>query len=115
MDLALPSGTRDGGPVSRDPPFPPRSAQARRIRHETSFRSRGTDLPNLEVPESGTYTVEHLVARTTLGKGTAFTLLGGDGTALLVHRGPDDYETDPAGDAGERIACGVVAEDAGER
>ena len=31
-----------------------------------------------------------------------------DGTAVVVHEGPDDYRTDPAGDAGSRIACGVI-------
>ncbi len=32
-----------------------------------------------------------------------------DGTAVVVHAGPDDYRTDPAGDAGARIACGVLS------
>jgi Cu-Zn family superoxide dismutase len=68
------------------------------------------DLPNLEVPESGSYTVEHLVVRASLGGNPVFTLLDGDGSALVVHQGADDYATDPAGDAGERIACGVVTE-----
>ena len=31
-----------------------------------------------------------------------------DGTAIVIHAGPDDYKTDPAGDSGNRIACGVV-------
>ena len=66
------------------------------------------DLPNLEVPESGAYTVEHLVRRASLGPATDFSLVDGDGSALVVHRGADDYRTDPAGNAGERIACGVV-------
>ena len=35
-------------------------------------------------------------------------LLDGDGAALVVHSGPDDYRSDPAGNAGARIACGVV-------
>ena len=30
------------------------------------------------------------------------------GAAIAIHAGPDDYETDPAGAAGPRIACGVI-------
>ena len=35
-------------------------------------------------------------------------LLDGDGAALVVHEGEDDYKTDPAGNAGKRLACGVI-------
>ena len=38
----------------------------------------------------------------------ARSLLDGDGSALVIHAKADDYMTDPAGDAGDRIACGVV-------
>ena len=65
------------------------------------------DLPNLHVPESGRLTVEMLAPHATLGSGKA-DLLAGKGTALVVHAGADDYRTDPAGNAGDRIACGVV-------
>ena len=36
-------------------------------------------------------------------------LADADGAALIVHSGPDDYESQPAGDAGDRIACAVLA------
>jgi Cu-Zn family superoxide dismutase len=62
------------------------------------------DLPNIYVPASGEVTFEMLNARLPVdGK-----LLDGDGAAVVIHDGPDDYKTDPAGDAGDRIACGIL-------
>ncbi|MFY4730316.1 superoxide dismutase family protein [Nitrospira sp. BLG_2] len=40
-------------------------------------------------------------------------MVGGSGTALVVHAKADDYRSQPAGDAGDRIACAVI-ERAGE-
>ena len=36
------------------------------------------------------------------------SLRDADGTAIVIHAGPDDYKTDPSGASGDRIACGVV-------
>jgi Cu-Zn family superoxide dismutase len=36
-------------------------------------------------------------------------LLDSDGAAVVVHAKPDDYRTDPAGNAGDRLACGVIS------
>jgi Cu-Zn family superoxide dismutase len=66
------------------------------------------DLPNLHVPAGGELTVEVLNPAVTLEKGKANSLFGPQGTALVIHAGKDDYKSDPAGDAGGRIACGVV-------
>jgi Cu-Zn family superoxide dismutase len=38
----------------------------------------------------------------------AHSLYTGGGTALVIHAKPDDMKTDPAGNAGDRIACGVI-------
>ena len=65
------------------------------------------DLPNIHVPESGAVKVEIVNPRVSLdGRGTK--LLDGDGSALVIHAKADDYRTDPAGNAGNRIACAVI-------
>ena len=66
------------------------------------------DMPNLHVPDSGKLTVEVLNEMVTLDAEPA--LLDGDGSAIVIHAAADDYQTDPAGNAGDRIACGVVTE-----
>lgn len=65
------------------------------------------DLPNIHVPDSGRLEVEMLDARVRLATGDA-AILDADGAAIVIHEGPDDYRSDPAGAAGPRIACGVV-------
>lgn len=66
------------------------------------------DMPNLHVPQSGDLTVEVLNANITLEKGKPNSVYDADGSALIIHAGKDDYKTDPTGDAGGRIACGVI-------
>jgi superoxide dismutase, Cu-Zn family len=65
------------------------------------------DMPNLHVPEGGKLNIEVLNPTVTLSAESA--LLDEDGSAIVVHAGADDYRTDPAGNAGDRIACGVIA------
>ena len=64
------------------------------------------DLPNLHVPADGKLQVEVLEPNVTWS-GEA-PLLDADGSALVIHAGADDYKTDPAGNSGNRIACGVI-------
>jgi Cu-Zn family superoxide dismutase len=45
--------------------------------------------------------------RVTLEPGSA-SLFDGNGSALVVHEGPDDMRTDPDGNSGRRVACGVI-------
>ena len=66
------------------------------------------DLPNLHVPQSGELSVEILAAAVTLEKGKPNSLFDNDGSSLIIHAKADDYKSDPAGDAGGRIACGVI-------
>jgi Cu-Zn family superoxide dismutase len=62
------------------------------------------DMPNIHVPENGKLHIEVLNQMVNLSQG----LLDADGSAIVIHEGPDDYTSDPAGDAGPRIACGVI-------
>ncbi|HET7461075.1 MAG TPA: superoxide dismutase family protein [Longimicrobium sp.] len=65
------------------------------------------DMPNLVVGGNGRGRMETIV-RGSLTPGRA-PLFDADGTALVVHAGADDMVTDPAGNSGARIACGVLA------
>lgn len=66
------------------------------------------DLPNLHVAGTGDFKLEVVAAGVTLKKGGANSLSDADGSALVIHEKADDYKTDPAGDSGARIICGVV-------
>ena len=65
------------------------------------------DLPNLIVNEAGIGRLNATTDRVTLSPGAA-TLFDADGSALVVHAGPDDNVSNPAGNSGARIACGVI-------
>lgn len=65
------------------------------------------DLPNITVEAAGQGHLEVTNTRVTLKPGSD-SLLDGRGTSLVVHEGPDDMRTDPAGNSGRRIACGVI-------
>ncbi len=68
------------------------------------------DLPNFTAPASGTVRVDAITQSVTLGGGPG-TLFTPQGTALMIHSDPDDYQSDPGGNAGVRIACGVIVRD----
>jgi Cu-Zn family superoxide dismutase len=65
------------------------------------------DLPNLEVGADGTGRLEHATRLLTLGTGPT-SLFDADGSAIVIHANPDDETTDPTGNSGRRIACGVI-------
>ena len=74
--------------------------------HENPAGAHLGDLPNLTTGNAGAGTVsatlrgsrEEVLAR----------LFDADGTAVVVHASADDYRTDPSGNSGARIACGVL-------
>jgi superoxide dismutase, Cu-Zn family len=66
------------------------------------------DMPNLHVPASGELVVDVANSLISLIKGQPNSLFDADGSSIVIHAGPDDYKTDPAGNSGDRIACGVI-------
>ncbi len=65
------------------------------------------DLPNLGVGTDGKSTLMFVDNAVTLGDG-ANSLLQEGGTALVIHAKADDLMSDPSGNSGDRIACGVI-------
>lgn len=66
------------------------------------------DLPNLEVSEEGEGKAEFILKGVTLESNKSNSLLQADGTAIVIHEKEDDNQSDPSGNSGTRIACGVI-------
>ena len=65
------------------------------------------DLPHMMVAASGEGGIDVTTKTMTLDPGPT-SLLGGKGTSIVFHAAADDEKTDPAGNSGARIACGVI-------
>ena len=65
------------------------------------------DMPNFTVKKKGTAKTTFYNRDVILGDG-ANSLFANGGTALVIHAKADDMKSDPAGNAGNRIACGVI-------
>lgn len=68
----------------------------------------GGDMPNAYVGADGMLVEQVLNTGATIGAGPK-SLKDRDGSALVIHAKPDDYKTQPSGDAGDRIGCAVIA------
>jgi Cu-Zn family superoxide dismutase len=66
------------------------------------------DMENITVAADGTARQTVLDERVTLEPGLPNSLFANGGTALVIHAKADDEVSDPAGNAGDRVACGVV-------
>ena len=64
------------------------------------------DLANIYVDKSGSAHVEQIIPRMT--PDSYINYFPDHGPALIIHAGPDDYTSQPAGDAGVRVACSVL-------
>ena len=76
--------------------------------HENPAGPHAGDLPNLQVGPDGTGRADLVTSDVTLGPGT-HSLFQPAGTSLVIHADPDDEHTDPAGNSGARVACGVIS------
>lgn len=68
------------------------------------------DMPNFTADAKGAAKKTIMAMGITLGPATdAHSVFAGGGTAIVIHAKADDMKSDPAGNAGDRIACGVIA------
>jgi Cu-Zn family superoxide dismutase len=68
------------------------------------------DFPNVVVDENGVLEAEFFTDRLAIGAEGKNPLMDEDGSAVVLHAKADDYKSQPSGDAGDRIACGVIEE-----
>jgi Cu-Zn family superoxide dismutase len=66
------------------------------------------DLPNLDVTPAGMARLDVTTTAVTLKPGAPNSLFGAEGRSLVIHAQADDEKTDPTGNSGGRIACGVI-------
>ena len=104
-------GHCDGG---TDPPFVSAGGHFNPQGRQHGLRNpngpHAGDLPNLWVSRAGVGYLYYVTDRFTLSPGPA-SLFDEDGSALVIHANPDDQVTDPTGNSGGRIACGVIEAD----
>jgi Cu-Zn family superoxide dismutase len=94
-----------------EPPFatagPHFNPEAKKHGLHSPDGSHAGDMNNITVGADGTAKVTVVNKHVTLGAGPN-SLFANGGTSLVIHAKPDDMKSDPAGNAGDRIACGVV-------
>lgn len=66
------------------------------------------DLPNVTAAQDGSVSVDLTTELISLIEGDTAYVFDGDGTSLVLHADPDDMQTDPSGNSGDRIACAVI-------
>ncbi|HEX6319014.1 MAG TPA: superoxide dismutase family protein [Burkholderiales bacterium] len=73
--------------------------------HGTPGRaSHAGDMPMLKAAKNGRAKLDHVLEGVTLGAGPTSIV----GRGLIIHADPDDFKTQPTGNAGARLACGVI-------
>ena len=97
-----PTGAPHGGPPALGTPGTTGAADA--MASPVAATGHAGDLGNIAVGDDGTGQLRIATDRFRLAE-----LGDADGSALVVHANPDDLRTDPSGNSGGRIACGVIA------
>ena len=72
--------------------------------HPQSAERHAGDLPSLKAEKNGRAKLDVTIDQVTLKPGPASIV----GRGLIIHADPDDYKTQPTGNAGARLACGVI-------
>jgi superoxide dismutase, Cu-Zn family len=94
-----------------EPPFasagPHFNPQTKKHGTENPEGPHAGDMPNIKVAADGTAKGTLTNKNVTMGA-EPNSVLNATGTAIVVHAAADDMKTDPSGNAGDRIACGVV-------
>jgi len=90
--------------TSAGPHFNPDSKQHGTMNPQGSHAG---DLPNFTVDAKGMTKKTLTVKSVTMGD-DSHSIFSNGGTALVIHAKADDMKTDPSGNAGDRIACGVI-------
>lgn len=72
------------------------------------------DLPNINIGADGSGRMETSSKLVSLVTGPS-SLFDADGSAIVIHAAPDDFQTDPTGNSGARIACGIIRKSDGPR
>jgi Cu-Zn family superoxide dismutase len=75
---------------------------------QNSMGPHAGDMENFTAASDGTAQVTVMDPNASLGD-DAHSIFSNGGTALMIHAKADDLKSDPAGNAGDRIACGVIA------
>lgn len=95
-DCSAPDATSAGGH------FNPATTEHGRVGHGAHHAG---DSDNIVANDQGVATVDTLLQGATLGDGAPTEIIG---RGVIVHADPDDYATQPTGNAGARLACGVI-------
>lgn len=77
---------------------------------ENPLGAHAGDLPNLAVNKEGVGHLNAATDRATVSAGPS-TVFDANGSALIIHADRDDQITDPTGNSGGRVACGVIVND----